>query len=108
MRSESTSALGQPRLTKPTFGLLRLTVFTLFGGVAGSGLNCTPKTQFPADKLAVRGRSEPCLNSVHTVKYKQQKLRLSANGTLFEILKNPRAVPIKTLNVSPVRPMWVK
>src|SRR5271168_1044342 len=30
MRSESTSALGQPRLTKPTFGLLRLTDFTLF------------------------------------------------------------------------------
>src|ERR1700728_243817 len=30
MRSESTSALGQPRLTKPTLGLLRLTGFTLF------------------------------------------------------------------------------
>src|ERR1700722_13118260 len=30
MRSESTSALGQPRLTKPTLGLLRLTDFTLF------------------------------------------------------------------------------
>src|ERR1700723_1984221 len=30
MRSESTSALGQPKLTKPTFGLLRLTVFTVW------------------------------------------------------------------------------
>src|SRR5580692_7821976 len=59
MRSESTSALGQPRLTKPTFGLLRLTVFTLFGGVAGSGPNCTPKKRFPADKLHVWGGSGP-------------------------------------------------
>src|SRR5450631_3444888 len=42
MRSESTSALGQPKLTKPTLGLLRLTDFTLFRRWR-RGRDCTPK-----------------------------------------------------------------
>lgn len=36
MRSESTNALGHPKLTKPTFGVLRLTTFTVLKTPAGN------------------------------------------------------------------------
>src|SRR6266704_2816796 len=42
MRSESTSAFGQPKLTKPTLGVLRITAFN-WGKVPWKTAQFTPK-----------------------------------------------------------------
>jgi hypothetical protein len=43
-----------------------------------------------------------------TVKFLFGNLRLRAGKATQQALKNGSASPIKTLNVSPVRPRWVK
>src|SRR5580698_8763590 len=105
MRSESTSALGQPRLTKPTLGLLRLTDFTLFRGVAGRPrivLQSPFVCLFAADKRGVRAIPGPNSADSHcqipvakiATQRKQNPLKEDRRR-----LKNPTAGPIKTLNV---------
>src|SRR5271170_6884949 len=85
MRSESTSALGQPKLTNPTFGVLRLTDFKLFRGVAGSGENCTPKSPLPADN-AIQGPFQAARRCSRTVKLDRLIMRLGANKSRRETL----------------------
>ena len=97
--------MGQPKLTKPTFGVLRVTVFKIVREVAGGPrivLQNRPLAMLPADKGAgdsQTGRLCTALtlsnSGCQICDVVQEK---AAQGRRMA-LKNGGAGPIKTLNV---------
>ena len=103
MRSESTSALGQPKLTKPTFGLLRLTIFKMARNGGGLSRLFYSKTTL----FGRSGRTRPLAGHPpgelsqlsNSSKGFCDMAQKNLSGKHHDPLKNGGNGPIKTLDV---------